>query len=168
MGTLRVGIFVVVRCLGKRVRELPFVRSWSLRWGRRAPTYRSCAVATGVPEDGLQVARSVGGGRGFGGRSRRPLASPRRSSSETEDAVSALRREHPTWGGGRSRRVCVLWGPFPSGSEHGDGILRRRGLLDGPGAGEKRIGSGRAGLSERVVADGLQGWFPTLSGDAIR
>lgn len=67
-------------------------------------------------------------------RSRRPLSSPARSSDAIEQAVLALRREHPAWGGRKiARRLCDLGqaGAAPSTVTH---ILHRHGLIS-PAAG---------------------------------
>jgi transposase InsO family protein len=71
-------------------------------------------------------------------RSRRPAHSPARTPPDIEARVLALRRAHPAWGG---RKISALlerelgFAPAPSTVTK---ILRRHGLLDGPGAGEPR------------------------------
>ena len=72
-------------------------------------------------------------------RSRRPHASPDRSSAELEARVLELRTKHPCWGGRKLRRLLEWEGvaPVPSASTITE-ILRRHGRLDGPGAGERR------------------------------
>jgi transposase InsO family protein len=62
-----------------------------------------------------------------------------RSSAELEAQVLAVRRDHPAWGGRKIRRVLEDEGlaRAPSASTIA-AILRRHGLLDGPGAGERR------------------------------
>ena len=72
-------------------------------------------------------------------RSRRPLSSPRRTPEAMEAQVLAVRRDHPTWGGRKIERVLKDQGvgDRPSVSTITE-ILRRHGLLDGPGAGEAR------------------------------
>lgn len=88
---------------------------------------------------GYRWLRRAQAGESLAGRSRRPLHSPRRTAQEVEGRVVALRREHPTWGGRKLARR--LWDqgvrdvPAPSTIT---AILRRHGLLDGPGAGEPR------------------------------
>lgn len=78
------------------------------------------------------------GADGLEDRSRRPLSSPGRTEAECEAKVLAVRAEHPAWGGRKIRRVLQNRGhPAPSASTIG-AILRRHGLLDGPGAGERR------------------------------
>lgn len=70
-------------------------------------------------------------------RSCRPLSSPRRSSSEMELAVAAVRQEHP-WGGRKIARVLERdFGMKVSPSTVTE-ILRRQGLLCGSRAGEPR------------------------------
>jgi len=55
---------------------------------------------------------------GFSDRSRRPLRSPARTSSELEAVVLKLRREHPRWGARKLRRILENEGlekiPSPS------------------------------------------------------
>ena len=79
------------------------------------------------------------GAAGLADRSRRPHGSPHRSSAELEARVVALRAEHPCWGGRKLRRLLEWEGmaPVPAASTI-TAILRRHGLLDGPGAGEAR------------------------------
>lgn len=64
-------------------------------------------------------------------RSRRPLTSPARSSETTEQAVVALRQEHPAWGGRKIARWLADAGhagvPRPSTVTS---ILHRHGLID--------------------------------------
>ena len=76
---------------------------------------------------------------GLADRSRRPLASPQRTSGDLEDRVLAVRSEHPAWGGRKIRRVLqnegVANAPSPSTITE---ILRRHRRLDGPGTGEVR------------------------------
>ncbi|HZZ90908.1 MAG TPA: helix-turn-helix domain-containing protein, partial [Caulobacteraceae bacterium] len=76
---------------------------------------------------------------GLADRSRRPLTSPRRSSSQIEDKVLEVRAANPTWGGRKIRRVLqddgVAGAPAASTIT---GILRRHGQLDGPRAGQAR------------------------------
>ena len=86
------------------------------------------------------IARYRAEGRaGLVDRSRRPHASPGRSSAELESRVIALRTEHPCWGGRKLRRLLEWEGvaAVPAASTITE-ILRRHGLLDGPGAGEAR------------------------------
>jgi transposase len=72
-------------------------------------------------------------------RSRRPRGSPLRTPAAMEAAVLALRAEHPCWGGRKLKRVLERerCQGVPSASTI-TAILRRRGRLDGPGAGEAR------------------------------
>src|SRR4029077_17884754 len=58
---------------------------------------------------------------------------------EIEARIVALRAEHPCWGGRKLRRLLEWEGvaPVPSASTI-TAILRRHGLLNGPGAGEAR------------------------------
>ena len=79
------------------------------------------------------------GAAGLEERSRRPHMSPGRTSAEVEAQVLALRAAHPAWGGRKLHWALKGQGlaqvPAPSTIT---GILRRAGLLDGPGAGEPR------------------------------
>ena len=88
---------------------------------------------------GYRWLRRALAGEPLADRSRRPLHSPGRTPPEVEAQVVALRREHPTWGGrklARRLRDQGLQGvPAPSTVA---AILRRHGLLDGPGAGAPR------------------------------
>src|ERR1700761_9002060 len=71
-------------------------------------------------------------------RSRRPGSSPGRTSPELEAKVLAVRAAHPAWGGRKIHRVLErerLEPPSPSTITE---ILRRVGVLTGPGAGEPR------------------------------
>lgn len=79
------------------------------------------------------------GAAGLADRSRRPRGSPLRSPEAVELAVLEVRRAHPAWGGRKIRRILEVEGssPAPSASTI-TAILRRHGLLDGPGAGEAR------------------------------
>src|SRR6185503_21147742 len=79
------------------------------------------------------------GPAGMVDRSRRPHASPGRSSADVEARIVELRAEHPCWGGRKLRRLLEWEGvtPVPAASTI-TAILRRHGQLDGPGAGEAR------------------------------
>jgi len=88
---------------------------------------------------GYRWLRRARAGEPLADRSRRPLHSSGRTPPQVEARVVALRREHPTWGGrklARRLRDQGLQGvPAPSTVA---AILRRHGLLDGPGADEPR------------------------------
>jgi len=81
----------------------------------------------------------VQSGEGVADRSRRPRSSPSRTPAAMEAAVVEQRHLHPSWGGRkiarRLRDLGVSGVPAPSTVTD---ILRRHGLLDGPGAGEAR------------------------------
>lgn len=68
--------------------------------------------------------------------SRRPLRSPRRTSSDLEQAICLLRQQHPAWGGRKLRARLLALGhkqvPSPSTIT---AILRRNQLID-PGVSE--------------------------------
>ena len=69
-------------------------------------------------------------GQPLSDRSRRPRASPTRTDASLEQAVIALRRSYPSWGGRKLRQVLLDRGhtdvPAPSTITH---ILRRHGLM---------------------------------------
>jgi transposase InsO family protein len=79
------------------------------------------------------------GPAGLQERSRRPHSSPARTPPEIEARVLAMRAEHPAWGGRK-----IHWALKPEGLAEPPApstitdILRRGGVLDGPGAGEPR------------------------------
>lgn len=98
-------------------------------------------------------------------RSRRPLSSPARSSDAVEQAVLALRRAHPAWGGRKIARRLLDLGQAelaPSTVTH---ILNRHGLIS-PAA------SDAARPWQRFEHDtpnslwqiDFKGHFPTLAG----
>ena len=75
---------------------------------------------------------------GLADRSRRPRVSPSRTPAELEARVVELRQAHPVWGGRKLRRLLEREGLTPPAGSTITEILRRHGLLDGPGAGEAR------------------------------
>lgn len=84
------------------------------------------------PQTGYKwLARYAAEGRaGLLERSRRPLSHPRLTASEQEDAVVALRTQHPTWGGRKlSRRLQDLGMPLLAPSTV-TRILHRHQLID--------------------------------------
>jgi transposase InsO family protein len=79
------------------------------------------------------------GPSGLEERSRRPRTSPGRTSPEVEAQVVAVREQHPAWGGRKLRGVLANEGlKKPPMASTITTIVRRAGLLDGPGAGERR------------------------------
>src|SRR5690606_31555029 len=75
--------------------------------------------------------------------------------------VVAVRREHPAWGGRKIRRVLCNQGlARPPSASTITAILRRHGLLDGPGAGERRewMRFEHASPNELWQMD-FKGWF---------
>lgn len=73
-------------------------------------------------------------GESLADRSRRPKASPARTSETMAEALVGLPRQHPCWGGRKLHRVLCRQGhdavPAPSTITH---VLRRHGLIaDGP------------------------------------
>jgi transposase InsO family protein len=75
---------------------------------------------------------------GLAERSRRPLSSPGQTPAELAAQVLAVRAAHPVWGGRKIRRVLQDEGWAAPAASTITEILRRAGLLDGPGAGEAR------------------------------
>jgi len=76
---------------------------------------------------------------GLQDHSRRPHSSPRQTPAELEALVVALRRQHPAWGGRKlARRLQDLGHADALAPSTVTAILRRHGLLDGPGAGGAR------------------------------
>lgn len=76
-----------------------------------------------------RAAQGAASEQGLADRSRRPHTSPARSSEAVEQAVLALRREHPAWGGRKiARRLADLnqTALAPSTVTH---ILHRHGLI---------------------------------------
>ncbi|MFG6469347.1 IS481 family transposase [Roseateles sp. BYS87W] len=108
---------------------------------------------------------AMGDGQVLHDRSRRPQNSPARSSTTIEQAVLALRREHPAWGGRKIARRLMDLGQAeiaPSTVTH---ILHRHGLIN-PAA------SKAAQPWQRFEHDApnslwqidFKGHFPTLAG----
>jgi transposase InsO family protein len=71
-------------------------------------------------------------------RSRRPDGAPGRTSPEMEAHVLRVRAEQPVWGGRKIRRILQDEGLKPPSASTITEILRRAGLLSGPGVGEVR------------------------------
>ena len=79
------------------------------------------------------------GRAGLENRSRRPKLSPGRTAEAIEALVVAVRQEHPVWGGRKIRRVLRDEGlAKPPSISTITEILRRRELLNGPGANESK------------------------------
>lgn len=103
---------------------------------------------------------------GLSDRSRRPLSSPGQSPEELEAQVTAVRLEHPAWGGRKIRRVLQDQGlAAPPSASTITQILRRRGLLDGPGADERRdwVRFEHAEPNDLWQMD-FKGWFDLAAG----
>lgn len=79
------------------------------------------------------------GEAGLPDRSRRPLSSPRRSPVALEQAVVAVRRAHPCWGGRKIHHVLRAQGldPAPHRSTV-TGILHRHGLIAPEASAQRR------------------------------
>jgi transposase InsO family protein len=104
-------------------------------------------------------------GQGLEDRSRRPLSSPSRTPPAVEEAVLALRAEHPTWGGRKIRARLLAQGKDSPSASTVTGILRRHGLLAAPG----EVAAQRPGRFERELPNELwqmdfKGHFATLAG----
>ena len=72
------------------------------------------------------------GVEGFVDRSRRPIKSPLKSSTQIEEAVLEVRGEHPCWGGRKIRQVLINKGVDPAqvpAASTVSNILRRHGKL---------------------------------------
>src|SRR5665213_2004549 len=79
------------------------------------------------------------GAAGLADRSRRPLTSPGQTAPALEAQVMGVRLEHCAWGGRKIRQVLRNQGlAKPPSASTITQILRRHGVLDGPGAGERR------------------------------
>ena len=93
------------------------------------------------PKTGYKwIARFRAGGKaGLADRSRRPAVSPGETSAGMVGLIVALRAKHPAWGGRKLKRRLEDLGHagVPVASTI-TGVLRRAGLLDGPGAGEPK------------------------------
>lgn len=78
----------------------------------------------------------VSGVAGLANQSRRPDCSPETTSAEMVALVVELRRKHPAWGGRKlKRRLEDLQQVAVPATSTITGILRRAGLMTGPGAG---------------------------------
>lgn len=82
------------------------------------------------PTTGYKWLGRVSSGAGLEDLPRRPHTSPRRTPVAVEQAVAALRREHPCWGGRKIHHVLRRRGvtPLPHANTI-TGILRRHGLI---------------------------------------
>jgi transposase InsO family protein len=83
------------------------------------------------PQTGYKwLARYAAEGKaGLADRSRRPLSSPGISAPEVEEAVLALRREHPAWGGRKISRRLKDLGSVMLAPSTVSNILHRHGLI---------------------------------------
>lgn len=76
------------------------------------------------------LSRAGTGDGGLADRSRRPKASPLRSSERIEAAVIAARAVHPVWGARKIAALLRREGLEPPAVSTVHGILRRHGLVD--------------------------------------
>lgn len=129
-------------------------RSLCRRFGISAKTgYKWRRRAQETPEENLED------------RSRRPKSSPGKCEEPMQEAVVALRREHPTWGGRKLRRRLIDMGVkgVPAASTCTE-IIRRKGL--------PMVSTGQIGAHVRFEKEhpnelwqmDFKGHFPTLSG----
>lgn len=83
------------------------------------------------PTTGYKWLRRMSSGAGLEDLPRRPHTSPRTTPAAVEQAVVALRREHPCWGGRKIHHVLRRRGvtPLPHANTI-TGILHRHGLID--------------------------------------
>ena len=100
---------------------------------KKAPTGARLCRRFGIsPKTGyaLLARYALEGAAAYAPRSRKPYSSPARTSPETEKAVTALRGEHPAWGGRKiARRLADLgMNPAPPPSTI-TAILHRHGLI---------------------------------------
>ena len=98
-------------------------------------------------------------------RSRRPHSSPMRSSAAVEQAVVALRRQHPAWGGRKIARRLQELGQAQLAPSTVTRILHRHGLIE-PAASDKARAWQRfehAAPNQLWQID-FKGHFPMLSG----
>jgi len=65
----------------------------------------------------------------FDDRSRRPHASPSRTSARVEDKVVALRAKHPAWGGRKIAHVLMRDEGLQLAPSTANSVLRRHGLI---------------------------------------
>lgn len=99
-------------------------------------------------------------------RSRRPRASPRQTPGKVEEAVLAVRQQHPAWGG-RKIRACLArsdFGSLPAASTI-TAILRRHGQLNAAESAKHRAYQRfeRDQPNELWQMD-FKGYFPLMAG----
>lgn len=100
--------------------------------GREGSTMRELCRRFGIsPTTGYlwRERYSQAGRAGLADLSRRPHASPGRTSDATEAAIIALRQQHPAWGGRKIRAVLQQRGEASPSASTITTILRRHGLL---------------------------------------
>lgn len=109
-----------------------FVELASLEGANKRELCRRFGISPTVAYKWLKRFRQEGV-EGLRNRSRRPRRTPKRVGPEVEQAVLALRHQHPAWGARKLRRCLEVDGfaPLPARSTVND-ILRRHGLLVNP------------------------------------
>lgn len=107
---------------------------------------------------------AVQGKAGLADQSRRPLSSPGMSSPEMEQAVLAIRRDHPAWGGRKiSRRIEDL-GNFTVAPSTVSNILRRHGMIGLTDAAPKAWQRFEHDSPNALWQADFKGYFETLRG----
>jgi len=105
-----------------------FVRLALLEGSNRRELCRRFGIS---PEAGYKWLRrfSAGDVGGFADRSRRPLASPRRTADDIEQRILAVRAEHPAWGARKIRAVLERAGQAMPACSTVHQVLKRHGLI---------------------------------------
>ena len=89
---------------------------------------------------------------GLADQSRRPRSSPGSTAAEMVALIAELRRKHPAWGGRKlKRRLEDLQHTEVPAASTITAILRREGLMTGPGAGVSQGGTGWLALEPTCV-----------------
>lgn len=106
------------------------------------------------------------GNAGLIDRSRKPRASPGRTSAEIEKRVTNVREQHPSWGGRKIRaRLKMDACPSLPAASSISGILRRHGLIDdGQPAGPNSTIRFERDSPNRLWQMDFKGHFPLSGG----
>ncbi len=107
----------------------------------------------------------VEGLAGLADRSKKPRSSPTRTDPVVEEMVCGVRRDHPVWGARKIRAVLIRRGVagLPAVSTITE-ILRRNGLLTGPGMGTVTWTRFEAESPNDLWQMDFKGWFFTGDG----
>ena len=142
--------------------RLEFVRLASVEGANRRELCRRYGISA---DTGYKWLGRYGEGQGdLSDRSRRPLSSPARSSVEIEQAVVAVRSEHPAWGArkiGALLRREGLQVPAPS-TVHA--ILARQGCIEPPAGGARATGRFEREAPNSLWQMDFKGWIRTSDG----